>query len=879
MAIPILTTKLYVPPPRSNVVVRRHLITRLNAGLSHRLTIISAPAGFGKTTLVSEWLASCASRAAWLSLDEGENDLTRFLTYIVAALQTLEPTLGAALLKVLQSPQALSIEALLTGLLNDIATLADDFILVLDDYHVIEAQPVDHALTFLLEHLPPQMHLVIATREIPHLPLARFRARGFLTELRAADLQFTSAEAAEFLTQTMGLRLADDDIIALEARTEGWIAGLQFAAISLQGHRDAAGFIAAFTGSHYFVLDYLVEEVLQQQAERVQTFLLRTSILDRLCGSLCDAVVNASATPGQETLDYLDRANLFLVPLDNMRHWYRYHRLFADLLRQRLRQSCASSSEDAERGIADLHLRASVWYEQQGLDVEAFQHAAAANDVERAARLIEGKEIPLHFRGVVAPVLSWLAELPPTVLDAKPSLWVTYASALVVANHMTDAEEKLHAAEAALQGCAPDQDTRDLVGQIAAIRALMAVGQYSGERIIAQSRRALEHLRPDNLALRTATTWTLGYAYQLQGDRVAARQTYTEVISISRAIGNTILIIMATIGLGNIQEADNQLALAAETYRRILNLVGEMPLPAAACEAHLGLARICYEWNDLDAAERHCRQSIDLAQQIENTDRGVACEAFLARVLLAKGDATGAAALLAQTNQSARQHDFVERVDEIAAVQVRTLLRQGKRAAAARLAGAHELPLSQAQVHLAQGNPSAALAALEPWRKQVEAKGLLDEGLQAMALQSLALDANGDRDQAAQLLVDALALAEPGGFIRLFVDEGPPMARLLSTATAQGMMPTYVEKLLAAFGAETSYRHFTSSSQRLIEPLSKRELEVLHLIAQGCSNQEISERLVLALSTVKGHNLKIFGKLQVQRRTEAVARAHELGLL
>jgi LuxR family transcriptional regulator, maltose regulon positive regulatory protein len=393
MPTPILATKLYIPPLRPNVVIRPRLIERLNEGLHCNLILISAPAGFGKTTLVSQWVEGIERPAAWLLLDEGENDLTRFLMYLVAALQTIAATLGEGVLGVLQSPQPPPTEAILTALLNDLTTIRDHFVLVLDDYHVIDAKPVDHALTFLLDHLPPHMHLVIATREDPQLPLARLRVGDQLTEVRVTDLRFTYSEAAGFLNQVMGLGLSAEDIAALETRTEGWIAGLQLAAISMQGQQDA-GFIASFTGSHHFVMDYLLEEVLGQQSESVQTFLLRTSILNRLCGPLCDAVVLDPSASGQETLEYLERANLFIVPLDNERHWYRYHHLFADLLRQRLHQSIASSTGDAKSHVNELHIRASLWYEDHGLEIEAFHHAVAANDVERAERLIEGKGIP-----------------------------------------------------------------------------------------------------------------------------------------------------------------------------------------------------------------------------------------------------------------------------------------------------------------------------------------------------------------------------------------------------------------------------------------------------------------------------------------------------
>ncbi|HEX6480537.1 MAG TPA: LuxR C-terminal-related transcriptional regulator [Ktedonobacteraceae bacterium] len=883
MSTPILATKLYIPRLRPNVVIRPRLIERMNEGLHCKLTLLSAPAGFGKTTLVSEWLAGCQRPAAWLSLDEGENDPARFLTYLVAALQTIAANIGEGVLGVLQSPQPPPTEAILTALLNDMTTIKDHFVLVLDDYHVIDTKAVDQALTFLLDHLPPHLHLVIATREDPPLPLARLRAGGHLTEVRVTDLRFTASEAAAFLNQVMGLNLSAGDVAALERRTEGWIAGLQLAAISMQGQQDATSFITSFTGSHHFVLDYLVEEVLGQQSESVQTFLLRTSILDRLCGPLCDAIMMDPAVSGRETLEYLERANLFIVPLDNERRWYRYHHLFADLLRQRLHQSIASSPGDAESHVNELHIRASLWYEDHGLEIEAFHHAVAAHDVERAERLIEGKGIPLHFRGAVTALLDWLESLPMTVLNARPSLWVRYASLLLVNGQTTGVEEKLQAAEVALQGTEANNKTRNLVGQIATARATLALTRYQVEPMLAQSRRALEYLHPNNLSSRATAHWTAGFAYLLQGDRAAARRALTEAISLSQASGDIFTTILATIGLGMVQEAENELSLAAETYRHVLQLADDQPLQIIY-EAHLGLARVLYEWNDLDEAEQHGRQSLYLARQYERViDRFVLCEVFLARLKLARGDVAGAAAILAEASQSARQQNFVYRIPEVAAAQVLTLLRQGNLAAAAHLAQAHELPLSQARVHLAQGDTSTALVALESLRQQVEAKRWQDERLKVMVLQAVALHVHGEKDKAVHLLFDALALAEPEGFIRIFVDEGLPMAHLLSEAAVHGMMPDYIGKLLAVCEAEAQKRENTSfpspPAQPLIEPLSHREVEVLHLIAQGCSNQEISERLFLALDTVKGHNRKIFDKLQVQRRTEAVARARELGLL
>jgi LuxR family maltose regulon positive regulatory protein len=922
MPTPILATKLYIPPPRPNVVLRPRLIERLNEGprSGRKLTLISAPAGFGKTTLVSSWIDHLAgeqrrrawpelgeggveeknispasphprtpAQVAWLSLDEGDNDLTRFLAYLVAALQTIGPNIGAGVLGVLQSPQPPPTESILTTLLNEITTLPDHFVLVLDDYHVIESQKVDQALTFTLDHLPPQMHLVIASRIDPSLPLARLRAGDQMTEIREDDLRFSLDEINTFLDKVMGLNLSAEKVAALETRTEGWIAGLQLAALSMQGLRrddEIADFINRFTGSDRYIQDYLADEVLRQRPKGTKDFLLQTSILNRLSGPLCDAVRFAAAEGtavtdqknSQAILETLEAANLFIVPLDNERRWYRYHHLFADLLRQRLHQQQPDS-------VAKLHVRASVWYENNGLEIEAFHHAAAANDVERAERLIEGEGMPLHFRGAVAPVLNWLESLPTTVLDARPSLWTTYASVLLVSGQETGVEQKLQAAEKALEGAEANDKTRDLIGRIAATRATMAANQYQVETIIAQSRRALEFLHPDNLSFRTFTIWKLGYAYHLQGDRAAASRAYTEAISISQASGNIITTIVATIGLGSLQEAENQLYLAVQTYRRVLKLFGDQPLPVA-CEAHLGLARIFYEWNDLDAAQQHGQQSVQLARQSENTDRFVSSEVFLARLKLAQGDVAGAAAILAKADQSVRQHNFIHRLPELAAAQVLVLLRQDNLAAAARLAETHELPLSQARVHLAQGDPSTALAVLGPWRQQMEAKDWQDERLKVMVLQAVAHQAHGKKEVAVQLLADALALAAPGGFIRIFVDEGVPMAQLLSEAAARGMMPDYTGKLLVVFEAEAKKSEDKSylpppapPAQPLIEPLSQRELEVLQLIAEGLTNQEIASRLFLSQNTVKVHTRNIYGKLGVNNRTQAAARAKDLKIL
>ncbi|OQY95393.1 MAG: LuxR family transcriptional regulator [Anaerolineae bacterium UTCFX2] len=884
MPVPILATKLYIPPPRPNIVLRPRLIERLNESLSSgcKLTLLSASAGFGKTTLVSEWIDHSEKRVAWLSLDEGDNDLSRFLTYLIATLQTIAPDIGKGAAAAIQSPQPSPAETTLTTLLNEIAAFLDSFILVLDDYHLIDSQPVDQALIFLVENRPPQMHLVIASREDPNFPLARLRARGQLIELRAADLRFTPAEATEFLNPIMGLNLSVEDVAALEARTEGWIAGLQLAALSMQGQPDPTKFIQSFAGSHRFVMDYLVEEVLRQQTANIQIFLLHTSILDRMCGPLCDAVLGSPTASGQETLEFLEHANLFIVPLDNERRWYRYHHLFGELLRHRLGQILAPGD------MAELHIRASQWYEDNSLAFEAFRHATAANDVERAERLVESEAIGLHFRSVAMPVLDWLTSLPKPVLDTRPRLWVRSATLALMVGQTTGVEEKLQATEAvfaaqtASQDAEPDDQTRDLIGQIACARATLALFRYDPDAMIVQARRALEFLYPENLTYRFTANWALTTALMFRGDRAGAAQACQECIDISQKSGHVFSKILAANNMGALWEMENQLFQAAEIYRQALRLFGDHPQPNASI-ALLGLARICYEWNDLNAAEQYGQQSLELFQQFDRAiDRFIVSEVFLARVKLARGDVEGAASQLAQAEQSARQKNFLLRLPEIAALKVSVLLRQGQVAAAAQLVQQHDLPLCQARVLIAQGEPSAALAMLELLRQEMEEKGWADELLKVMVLQTIALYAHGEKKKAVQVLGEVLALTETNGFIRLFIDEGELMAELLSAAAALGFSPDYANKLLAAYEVEMKGEQPTSTipdPSFLIEPLSPRELEILRLIAQGLSNTEISRRLFLTLNTIKGHNWHIFSKLQAQNRTEAVARARELGLL
>lgn len=705
MSLPIAVTKFYIPTSHHNVVLRRRLMDRLNKGYYHKLMLISAPAGYGKSTLVYEWLADCERPAAWLSLEEADNELTRFLTCLIFSLQTLENNIGADILAMLQAPQPPPIETFLITLLNEIADIPHPFILVLDDYHVVNSSSINEALFFLIEHLPTQMQVVMTTREDPSIPLAQLRVKDQLMELRAADMRFTPSESEEYLNGLMGLSLSKDIVASLELTTEGWIAALHLAALSIQGKDDSSHFIHSFNGNHAFIFDYLVEEILQRQPEAVSSFLLITSILDRLCSSLCDAIILDPEVSSNETLKHLYRKNLFVVPLDNERKWYRYHHLFADVLRKKLQEKYSESD------IAQWHKRASIWYEENDLEVEAYHHAIHSQDIEHAAYLLEGKGMPLHLRGAASISLKWLMSLPTKELDAKPALWVFYGSALLMAGKPTEVEHKLRAAEAVLSQAEEDLSVRDLIGLIAATRATLAslmlsnnnfqsserqlqaaevimkhttsydktdelVGliaptanvmfsmQQGIDHIIVQSHRALKYLRADNIPVRTAAAWMLGVACQRKGDYAAARDAYNQVILNSQMIGHQLMAATAMTGLGQLDEAENKISSATIYYKDALLLGNNLPLPVLR-EAQLGLERV--------------------------------------------------------------------------------------------------------------GN------------------------------------------------------------------------------------------------------HAMKST--LLEPLSQREMEVLHLIANGLSNRDIGEKLFLALDTVKGHNRRIFEKLQVKSRTEAIARANELNLL
>ncbi len=908
MPAPILATKLYIPPLRPGVVPRPRLIERLNAGSTQSVTIISASAGFGKTTLLSAWIADCGRPVAWLSLDDGDSDLSRFLTYVIAALQTLQPALGENLLAALQAHQPPPIETLLTSLLNEISALPSDpstgsgqrLILVLDDYHLLDSKAVDEALTFLVEHQPPQLRLVIASREDPPLPLARLRVRNQLTELRAADLRFTPAEAAEFLNQMMGLNLSAEDIAALDKRTEGWIAGLQLAALSMQGREDSGRFVQAFTGSHRFVLDYLAEEVLQRQPESIRNFLLQTSILDRFCAALCNAITERQ--DGRETLDILERSNLFLIPLDDKRQWYRYHRLFADVLQTRLMEA------QSDQGTT-LHSRASVWYERNGLRADAIRHALAARDFEHAAELIELAFPVLNINRQFSTLLGWLKALPDELVRVRPVLCFAYAFSSMscgenenVESRLRDAERWLDAGERSRRMVVADEEEfRRLPGLIALTRGGQALGRGDMPDTVKYAQRVLD-LKPngDYLMLGGAAS-QLGIVAWTNGDLDTARRMTADGVEnlqmggfISPAIGGTII-------LTDIQITQGCLHEAMTTYERGLQwATREARVLQGAADMHVGMSNLHYEHNDLKTAFECLLASQSLGELAGLPQNPYRWRAAMARIRQAGDDLDGALQLL---EEAERVYDgnFSPNVRPVTTRKVRVWLAQGRLGEAldwARQRGLsteNELSylrefdhITLARVLLACHQHDRAdvpiaetVKLLERLRKAAEDGGRKGNAIEILILQALAHHAQDDLPAALSSLQRALMLAEPQGYVRIFLDEGENMRGLLREASTREIMPDYTDKLLAAFESDSQSedKPVLPTAQPSNELLSQRELDVLRLIAEGLSNQEICERLFLALDTVKGHNRRIFNKLQVQRRTEAIARARELGLI
>ncbi len=909
MPAPLLETKLYVPRPRRGLVPRPRLSQRLDRGTTSKLMLISAPAGFGKTTLLTEWLAAGPAApaderlAAWLSLDRADNDPASFWTYVIAALQTVAPGIGESALTLLQAPQPPPIETVLTALLNDLGAITGDIVLVLDDYHVIDARDVQDAMAFLLDHLPPQLHVVIASRTDPALPLARLRARGELVETRAAELRFTPDEAAAYLNEMMGLQLTARDVAALEGRTEGWIAALQLAALSMQGRDDVAGFIAGFTGDDRYVVDYLAEEVLQRQSDRVQTFLLQTSILGRLSGPLCDAVTGQGG--GKAMLEALDRGNLFLVPLDDRRRWYRYHHLFADVLQARL-------LDEQPDQVPDLHQRASAWYQQNGEPAVAIGHALAAGDFERAADLAE-LEIPAMSRTrQEAMVRGWLEVIPDEVVRVRPVLSVGFAGALLSVGELEGVESRLRDAErwldvttgtdarsvarSAEMVVADEEEYRRLPAMIELYRAALALARADVPGTVRHARRALDLALADDHLCRAGASGILGLASWASGDLEAGHSAYAECMAGLRRAGHIADTFGCAVALADIRLVQGRLGEAMRTYEQALQRVPEQggPVLRGTADMYVGMSGVHRERNDLHTATQQLLRSQELGEHTGLPQNRYRWRVAMARIRQAEGDLDGALDLL---NEAERVYvgDFFPNVRPVPALRARIWIAQGRLGDA--LGWAREQGLSvdddlsylrefehitlarvlmaRYQDERAERSVHEAIRLLDRLLRAAEEGERAGSVIEILVLRALAYQRHGDIPAALSCLERAVTLAEPEGYVRVFADEGPPMASLLRVAARQQTVGNYVRQLLAAV---TETEQNGPVKQALIEPLSERELDVLRLLGTELDGPAIARELMVSLNTVRTHTKHIYAKLAVTNRRAAVRRAAELDL-
>jgi LuxR family maltose regulon positive regulatory protein len=903
MATPLLTTKLYIPAFRSDLVPRPRLIERLDAGLDRKLTLISAPAGFGKTTLLSNWVGRLDRPVAWVSLDKGDNDQTSFLIYFVAALQTIETGICETVQAMFQAPQPPPIESVLTELINEVASIEQNFVLVLDDYHVIDAQAVHNALSFLLDHLPPKMHLVITSRSDPLLQIPRLRAQGQITELRAENLRFTTQEATSFLNQVMGLALSEEDVLSLETRTEGWIAGLHLAALSMQDTDDAAGFISAFTGDDRYIVDYLVDEVLSQRPKGTKDFLLQTSILNRMTGSLCDAVTGQEG--GQDLLKRLDQANLFIVPLDNRRRWYRYHHLFTDLLRQRLAEGTNSQE------IHILHQRASQWYEENDFIIEAVEHALAAEDFDNVIRLIDLGAGELLMQSQQNLLLKWQDQLPRDLVASHPRFCMIIAWAWVSIGHPGEAEDCLQLIEGSLgtemaeifserdQAEEIDPAVQSALVEIAVLRIELAIEQGNISQVFELARLVLPYLEDEKRPylynqskdLRLVVFFVLGLAYKISGELLQADEALSEAAVLGQERGNVHIVAGSVGRLASVQSMQGHLRQSVSTCQRGLKLVQEMVGEHSPVSGliHAQLGNLLYEQNDLEAALHHLHKGIDVAKPWGFLEAFVPGYTGLARVRAAQGDWGGAFAALDELAELGQGNPAMV-MPAVESLRALLWVALGKVDAANRWAmkagldpegeiNYHRLGelMVLARVLIARGANIEVVDLLTRMMDTAEAAGWFGRLIEMRILLALAHQAGGERENSMVALEQALISAKPEGYVRVFVDEGHPIATLLREAETRGIAPDYVPKLLAAFETD-NVQVEPPSVTALIEPLSQRELEVLRLLKTELSGPEIANQLMIALSTMRTHTQNIYSKLGVSNRLAAVRRAEELNL-
>jgi LuxR family maltose regulon positive regulatory protein len=890
MSVELLDTKLFRPLPHPKLVLRPRLIRQLDEGLNCNLTMVSAPPGYGKTSSVSAWIAKQSYPCAWLSLDDADNDPIRFWMYIIEAVRTIYNNLGESVLVELCSPQPPVIESILSPLIREIGKINNKFILVLDDYHIIESQSIHKALTYLIERQPKQLHIVIISREDPPLLLSRLRVRKLMAEIREKDLRFGVEEAADFFLQTMGLELAPDDVSEITNRTEGWIAGLQLAAISMHGHPDIHRFLQSLTGRHRLIVDYLTDEVLRIQPEEIRLFLLKTSILERLCGPLCDTITGKD--DGQDILEHLERANLFIVSLDDERHWYRFHHLFRDLLQYHLNRRVNTD----ELGV--LHLRACRWLAENDLKVEAIQHAIAGKDFELAADLIGSIAEALFLQGAVITIQKLIQSLPESILYKRPFLCVAYAWALNLTEQDDALETYLECAERMLANEPFENNLTsvDLRGHIASMRASKARRQQDIPGMLRYSQEALGLLSKDDLVVRAIVNMNLSLAYMLNVDLNSALQALSEVQTLGQKSGNIITTLNGVGYSTAVLIAQGKLRRAAGLCRQtIKNHLDEYspPLPTLG-HVYGNLARILYEWNDLTAAMAYLEPGILLGEQTQFPTSFRFRANFLNWIRQVRGEREDLAVLSPTISAiiDRDQADFINA--DFTAWRVRYWLAQGNREAAEEWATTYQEgrmmhapwrpygDLALARVMVARQQEREGLKILAPICSEARQVGGIGWLIEALILNALAFQALDETDQAISSLAEALSLAEPEGYIRSFVDEGESMKRLLCQAMQKHIHPEYITQLLNAFLPPLTKSTIKDSDRmvlQLFEPLSDREVEILVLISDGLSNREIAQQLYLSLSTVKVHTHNIYGKLGVNSRTQAITRARALGIL
>jgi LuxR family maltose regulon positive regulatory protein len=902
----LLESKLRIPTPNHGLVQRTRLMRQLDHGVRSRLTLLAAPAGFGKTTLLATWLGAAqpadARSIAWLSLDRDDDEPVRFWTAVLAALAVVGQGFGSGEAAVLRGPQPVALRAVLASLLNDLATIDREVLLVLDDFHAIESLEIRESMAFLIDNLPPRTHVVIATRVDPALPLARLRARGELTEVRGTHLRFTSDEATAYLTQVMGLTIATDLIDALTGRTEGWIAALQLAALSMQGRNDLTGFVRAFSGNDRYVVDYLVEEVLQNQSEAVEAFLLETSVLDRMTGPLCDAVTGRIG--GRAMLEVLERANMFLVPLDDDRSTYRYHRLFADVLQARLRD------ERPDR-IPGLHRRASDWYAAHGDAKAAIEHSLAASDLDRAAELVEIAIPALRADRREAVLLDWLRRMPTELVRTHPVLSVGYAGALIASGHVDGVEALLSDGERSLDtgrqepadgpedapnhpGVVVDRAEFDrLPAAIAIYRAGLALTLGDAAETVTQARLALEVAQPDDHVRRGAAAALLGLAAWGEGDLDAAYAAYGECSASLLHAGYVADVLGCATTLADIRITQGRLREAVQVYERAMRLAADQAAPVmrGVPDLHVGMSAIFAERGDLATAKDHLLRA-RAAGELEGMPRfRYRYRVAEATVREAEGDAEDALRLLDEAEHD-YVADFAPDVRPIAGLRARLRLRQGDVDGA--LAWARDRGLSATDdldylhehdhVTLARcllarrrgspGSPDAASALLNRLLVAAEAGGRTGTVIEVLVLLAIARRSIGDEHAAGVTLDRALRLAEPEGHFRLFADEGPSLEPLLRAAARHHTAPRLVRRLLSSISGQDGIALGPDPSAA-IEQLSDREREVLRLLRTELTGPEIARQLVVSLNTVRTHTKNIYAKLGVTNRRAAVLRAGE----